>query len=76
MPTGVTVPVAGESIATTIMREYIAKPPDPCTGESDDAANQSPQIDLYQCRQGLRSLRDFFSREDILARHFWPNQKR
>jgi hypothetical protein len=30
-PTGVTVPVAGESIAMTIMREYIAKSPDFCT---------------------------------------------
>jgi hypothetical protein len=28
----------------TIMREYIAKPPDPYTGVSDDAADHSAQI--------------------------------
>src|SRR5262245_43737729 len=41
----------------TIIREYITKPPDLCTGASDDdAAGQSAQIDLYQCCRRSRNL--------------------
>jgi hypothetical protein len=57
-PTGVTVPVAGESIAMTIMREYIAKPPDPRLDKA-----MMPQINLIKLTfinaAGSRNLQPF-----------------
>jgi hypothetical protein len=65
-----------------MMREYIAKSPDPCIGVSDDAADQSSQIDLYQFRQGSRSpdWRWLLGRDDSpwypTARLFRQNESR
>jgi hypothetical protein len=55
------------------MREYIAKPPDPCTGEGDDAADHSAQIDLYQCRQAPASSGRITSDNLIGAGRFFPH---